>query len=226
MIAVIVPAHNEEQLLASCLRALGRAARAVSTLAEQVQILVVLDDCSDASEAVVHAHGLETLKVSARNVGHARRAGAALMLERGARWLAFTDADSCVPINWLRCQLAFAADAVCGTVHVLNWQPQQGATLRERYLAHYQACEGHRHIHGANLGISARAYEHVGGFQALALHEDVQLVSDLQQHGAHIVWTARNSVSTSSRRDCRVQGGFGDFLNNLNDPVQAPPARL
>jgi len=217
MIAVIVPAHNEEQLLGACLQALTDAARAVSALGEPVQILVVLDDCSDASEIIALNHGVESLKVTARNVGHARRAGAALMLERGARWLAFTDADSCVPAHWLLCQLAFAADAVCGTVHVETWQPHQDSRLRERYLAHYQAREDHRHIHGANLGICARAYQQVGGFQALALDEDVQLVSDLQQCGAHIVWTARNSVSTSSRRDCKVRGGFGDFLNSLGD---------
>ncbi|MNV87383.1 hypothetical protein D3C71_1815030 [compost metagenome] len=55
------------------------------------------------------------------------------------------------------------------------------------------------------------------------MHEDVQLVSDLQQSGALIVWTARNSVSTSSRRDCRVRGGFGDFLHDLSalSPEQA-----
>ncbi|MBM3103748.1 glycosyltransferase [Pseudomonas sp. P66] len=217
MIAVIVPAHNEEQLLGACLQALTQAARAVSALGEPVQILVVLDDCSDASETIVLRHGVESLKVTARNVGHARRAGAALMLERGARWLSFTDADSCVPAHWLLCQLAFSADAVCGTVHVDTWQPHQDMLLRERYLAHYQAREGHRHIHGANLGICARAYQRVGGFQAMALDEDVQLVSDLQQSGAHIVWTARNSVATSSRRDCKVRGGFGDFLNSLGN---------
>ncbi|MDD2046789.1 glycosyltransferase [Pseudomonas putida] len=220
MIAVIVPAHNEEQLLGRCLRAIDRAARRVVALGEQVLTVVVLDDCSDASETIARGHA-EVLKVSARNVGYARRAGAASMLERGARWLAFTDADSCVPPDWLQCQLAFAADAVCGTVHVERWQSDQDAALQERYLAHYRAVEGHRHIHGANLGICARAYEKVGGFQALALHEDVQLVCDLQHSGAHIVWTARNSVATSSRRDCRVRGGFGDFLNNLDDPAQA-----
>ncbi|CAK9888854.1 MULTISPECIES: glycosyltransferase [Pseudomonas] len=219
MIAVIVPAHNEEHLLGRCLHALGRAAKTLAAVGEEVQTVVVLDSCSDGSEAIARVHGVKVLKVQARNVGHARHAGAALMLERGARWLAFTDADSCVPADWLLCQLAFAADAVCGTVHVQSWQAHQGAALRERYLAHYQAREGHRHVHGANLGICARAYEKVGGFKALALHEDVQLVNDLQRSGAHIVWTARNSVSTSSRRDCRVRGGFGDFLNNLGGQV-------
>ena len=219
MIAVIVPAHNEQHLLGPCLRALLRARRQVGALGESVQIVVVLDDCSDASEAVARAHQVEVLKVSARNVGYARRAGAALMLARGARWLAFTDADSCVPVGWLVCQLDFAADAVCGTVHVARWQADQHAALRARYLAHYQAREGHRHIHGANLGVCAKAYERVGGFQPLAVHEDVQLVSALHASGAHIVWTVLNSVSTSSRGDCRVSGGFGDFLKRLGEPA-------
>ncbi|QXI26313.1 glycosyltransferase [Pseudomonas vanderleydeniana] len=215
MIAVIVPAHNEAQHLGHCLTALKRAARNLESLGEEVRILVVLDHCTDASHSIAVAHGVSTLSINARNVGLARRSGAAMMLEQGARWLACTDADSCVPPDWLLCQLAFRADAVCGTVHVERWQAHQDAMLRQRYEAHYQPVEGHRHIHGANLGICARAYERAGGFRPLPLDEDVQLVNDLQQSGARIVWTARNSVSTSSRSDCRVHGGFGDFLTAL-----------
>ncbi|SDT06379.1 Glycosyl transferase family 2 [Pseudomonas asplenii] len=215
MIAVIVPAHNEAEHLGSCLRALKLAAHNVERLGEVVQILVVLDQCSDASHAIAVAHGVRTLSINARNVGMARRAGASLMLENGARWLACTDADGCVPPDWLICQLAFRADAVCGTVHVEQWQAHQDTRLRQRYQLHYQARENHRHIHGANLGICAKAYQRAGGFQPLPLDEDVQLVNDLQQSGARIVWTARNSVSTSSRGDCRVEGGFGDFLKAL-----------
>lgn len=214
MIGVIVPAHNEEQYLPACLRALGQAAQA-EALGERVEIVVVLDQCSDASQAIALAHGVHTLQVTARNVGYARRAGASWMLERGARWLACTDADSCVPADWLVCQLDCAADAVCGTVHVEQWQAHQDAALQARYLAHYQAREDHRHIHGANLGICARAYQRVGGFRPVPLDEDVQLISDLELSGARIVWTARNSVSTSSRGDCRARGGFGDFLTTL-----------
>lgn len=137
------------------------------------------------------------------------------MVERGATWLACTDADSRVPAHWLLSQLACSAEVVCGTVHVEYWQPWQTAALRKLYQSRYQACEGHRHVHGANLGVCADAYERVGGFQPLAAHEDVQLVSDLQASGAQIVWTARHSVATSSRRDSRAREGFGDYLAGL-----------
>lgn len=215
MIAVIIPAHNEAATLSHCLAAMTTAARAAEGAGHRVEILVVLDACSDASAQIAAGFAVQTLEVDVRNVGQARRAGAELMLQQGAQWLACTDADSCVPADWLLCQLGFAADAVCGTVHIEQWQAEHDQALRERYLGHYQMREGHRHIHGANLGVCARAYQRVGGFQPLALNEDVQLIQDLQACGATIVWTALNSVSTSSRMDSRARGGFGDYLRSL-----------
>ena len=215
MIAVIIPAHDEAEALPRCLTAMGAAARAAEAAGYRVEILVVLDRCSDGSAGIARRFAVDILEVDVRNVGQARRAGAALMLERGAQWLACTDADSCVPVDWLLCQLAFAADAVCGTVHVEQWLPEQDGALQARYLSRYEMREGHRHIHGANLGICARAYQRVGGFQPLALNEDVRLIEDLQACGATIVWTARNSVSTSPRLDPRARSGFGDYLKSL-----------
>jgi len=215
MIAVIIPAHNEARRLGRCLSAVRLAAHEVEQTGQQVQVLVVLDRCSDGSAAVAQRHGVQTLRVDAGNVGIARRLGAALMLERGARWLACTDADSRVPAHWLTWQLQCAADAVCGTVHVERWQPWQDAELRRRYRNSYQACENHRHIHGANLGVSSAAYRKAGGFQALPAHEDVQLVADLERSGARIMWTARNRVTTSARQHCRCREGFGDYLKSL-----------
>ncbi|HUD32119.1 MAG TPA: glycosyltransferase family 2 protein, partial [Variovorax sp.] len=67
-------------------------------------------------------------------------------------------------------------------------------------------------IHGANLGVSAEAYERVGGFRPLACSEDVALVEALQASGARIAWSAAPRVTTSARADARARGGFGDTL--------------
>jgi thymidine phosphorylase len=72
--------------------------------------------------------------------------------------------------------------------------------MRTHYQQHYQNIEGHRHIHGANLGICAKAYVRAGAFQAMTAHEEVQLVSDLEESGVRIVWTARNCVAAISRQ--------------------------
>ena len=220
MIAVIIPAHNEARRLGRCLRAVQAAASQARQAGHCVEVLVVLDRCSDGSAAVARRFDVQTLAVDAGNVGMARRVGAAHMVERGAQWLACTGADSRVPEHWLVSQLACTADVVCGTVHVDYWQPWQNAALRKLYLSRYEAREGHRHVHGANLGVCARAYAQVGGFQPLAAHEDVQLVSDLEASGAQIVWTARHSVATSSRRDSRAREGFGDYLAGLQVQAQ------
>lgn len=224
MIAVVIPAHNEARRLGHCLRAVQAAAAQAQTLGHRVEILVVLDRCQDGTAAVAKRYGVATLSVDAGNVGIARQTGAQYMLERGARWLACTDADSKVPPHWLSWQMQCAADAVCGTVHIERWQPWQTASLRALYRSRYEAREGHRHIHGANLGVCARAYERVGGFQPLAAHEDVHLVQALQASGAQIVWTARHSVATSSRGDARAREGFGDYLVNLATSDPAEPA--
>lgn len=215
MIAVIIPAHNEARRLGHCLAAVKLAVARAEAAGLVVEVLVVLDRCVDASARIARRHGVHTMVLEAGNVGIARRLGAAWMINRGAQWLAFTDADSRVPVHWLVSQLQWHADAVCGTVHIERWHPWHSHALRELYRSGYQALEGHRHIHGANLGVCTEAYQHVGGFQPLPAHEDVQLVLALEASGAQIVWTAEHSVATSSRRDGRAKGGFADYLTRL-----------
>ncbi|AZP72007.1 glycosyltransferase family 2 protein [Pseudomonas poae] len=215
MIGILIPVHNEEALLGECLEAALIAAHHPGLLGESVQILVVLDSCSDASGAIAHTFAVQRLEVQARNVGHVRGVGARHLLNQGARWISCTDADSRVAPDWLVAQLALNADAVCGTVTVDTWSEGFDSAAQIRYLQGYQACDGHRHIHGANLGISAGAYIRAGGFEPLACHEDVQLVRDLERCGALIAWSHSPQVVTSARLEARAQGGFGDYLKSL-----------
>jgi len=217
MIGIVIPAHNEERYISQCLESVLLAVEHPSLKDQLVEILVVLDDCSDSTEAMVAAMGIQSIGVSFQNVGKTRAVGAEQLLKAGARWLAFTDADTVVPPDWLARQIEFDADAVCGTVEVDSWR-EYGEAVRTQYLALYQFIENHRHIHGANLGLSAEAYQNAGGFKHLMAHEDVQLVADLERIGARIVWTATNPVLTSARRDYKCRGGFGDYLASLMPP--------
>ncbi|RKT27111.1 glycosyl transferase family 2 [Paraburkholderia sp. RAU2J] len=211
MIGVVVPAHNEEALLAPCLAALIEASRHEDLAGEAVRIVVVLDACSDFSGAIARAYGIETLTLKVRNVGIARASGADLLLADGARWLAFTDADSRVSPGWLVAQLALDADAVCGSIAVDDWSAHPHS-VREYFRKTYVDADGHRHIHGANLGVSADAYRRAGGFPPLKCSEDVALVDRLIAIGAHIAWSAAPRVITSARAAARAHGGFGDTL--------------
>ncbi|MFM0740599.1 glycosyltransferase [Paraburkholderia xenovorans] len=213
MIGVIVPAHNEEALLAPCLAALIEASRHADLAGEAVRIVVVLDACTDFSGAIARAYGVETLASKARNVGIARAMGADILLADGARWLAFTDADSRVSPTWLVAQLSLDSDAVCGSIAVDEWDwTAHPHSVREYFRKTYVDADGHRHIHGANLGVSAEAYRRAGGFPPLTCSEDVALVDRLIASGARIAWSAAPRVITSARAAVRARGGFGDTL--------------
>lgn len=216
MLGIVIPAHNEEALVGQALDAVLHAARHPALAGEPVEIVVVLDKCSDATGPVARSIGVRTLDVSAGNVGAARAAGAQWLLGKGARWLAFTDADTVVSPSWLVDQLALGADAVCGSVTVDDWSAHgdQAELLAQHFARTYFDVEGHRHIHGANLGVSAQAYQRAGGFAPLACSEDVALVRALEQSGARIAWSAKPRVVTSARREARAQGGFADALLN------------
>lgn len=220
MIGVLVPVHNEEQMLGNCLAALARAAIHPRLEGEEVRMVLVLDACSDGSASVAATHCVDLLHIDARNVGLARAAGACHLLAAGARWLACTDADSCVADDWLVQQMHLqrhGAEVVCGTVAVNDWSSRLNCLLllRQRFEALYTDADGHRHIHGANLGICALAYVRAGGFPALACSEDVALVQALEAAGANIAWSAAPRVVTSARVESKARGGFGDALTAM-----------
>jgi glycosyltransferase involved in cell wall biosynthesis len=214
MLGIVIPVHNEEAWLASCLQAVAAAAASPKLHSEIVHTLVVLDSCTDGSANIAAAHGVQTLHVQARNVGIARATGAQRCLDMGARWLAFTDADTLVSPDWLADQLEQCSDAVCGTVAVNDWSGHS-PQLAMHFKTTYNDAHGHRHIHGANLGVSAQAYRDAGGFPPLACSEDVALVHALQACGALIAWSAAPRVVTSARKDFRAAGGFGATLLNV-----------
>ena len=155
--------------------------------------------------------GVTIIALNARNLGAARALGADLALAAGARWLAFADADTQVAPDWISTQLALGCDTVCGTVAVRDWGTY-GDAMRSHYDATYTDAEGHQHIHDANLGLSATAYQRAGGFKALESSEDVALVESLKASGATIAWSAAPRVFTSARRVFRAPGGFGATL--------------
>lgn len=231
VMGVVVPARDEEALLPECLEHLQLAVDELHRRTRwRARTVVVLDSCSDGSAGAVAAAGVESLTIGAGNVGVARAAGADHLLRAGiaVSWLACTDADSRVPRSWLRNQVeahSLGIELVMGSVlpDARSLTPAQLAA----WLARHDLGDGHEHVFGANLGISARAYAHVGGFAPLPLHEDVDLVRRVRAAG--FVWHARGGdpVVTSARRVGRADGGFAtDLRLRLAEPVPADrPAR-
>ncbi|ASL48925.1 Putative glycosyltransferase EpsH (plasmid) [Burkholderia sp. AD24] len=214
MLAVIIPAHNEAYLIGACIRSVIKAAQHPELAGEEVAIIVVSDSCTDATGDIARSLGAWVIEVDHRNVGVARATGASAALSRHARWLAFSDADTTVAHDWLVQQLRCGTDAVCGVIGVTSWAGHSDA-VRENFIATYRDEDGHRHIHGANLGVSASAYLSVGGFPPVTHNEDVALVEALMAAGATVAWSAKPRVRTSARLDARAPRGFGATLREI-----------
>lgn len=222
-IGVCVPARNEADSIVACLRALSRAAAQVRC---PVTAVVVADACTDdtagRAQWAVSAPGLtvRVMQSTARSVGAARAAGLASLIEEAGvagTWLATTDADSTVPVDWLAGQLRhrrIGADLVVGTVTVADWSAHPGQ-LRSYLLDAYgrHAAGRHGHVHGANLGFSAAAYHRLGGFAPVTAHEDVLLVAAAHRHGMSVCWAEDIPVATSARLVGRTPAGFAHYLS-------------
>lgn len=207
-IAVIVPASNEEDLLVGAIDAIAAASTEVDL---EVELIVVANGCTDRTAEIAADHGAHVLVDSAPNVGSARALGAAWALRHGpdGLWLASTDADSRVPLNWLTAQArcaAFGFDLFLGTVCL----PDEDVAQHHRWVDRYHA--GRAHVHGANLGVRATVYRDIGGFRPWPAHEDADLVSRLRQAGAMTMWVNDVPVTTSARSDPRAPAGVGADL--------------
>jgi glycosyltransferase involved in cell wall biosynthesis len=224
MIAVIIPAHNEAQHIGVCIRSVILAAQHPHLGDEEVRVYVVLDSCNDDTERIARSLAVEVLEVDTRNVGVAREAGARAALSSNARWLAFSDADTVVAADWLVQQLRCGTDVVCGVISVTDWSGHSPA-VRDNFVKTYRDADGHRHIHGANLGVSADAYLSVGGFPPRVSREDVALVEALVASGASIAWSAAPRVVTSARLDSRAPGGFGATLRAVSATLEEAPGK-
>jgi glycosyltransferase involved in cell wall biosynthesis len=224
-VAVIVPAANEERLIGRCLSSIRAARDHLNRSASiQARIVVVVDGCDDSTAAIAAACGdVQPVTIIAGSVGTARRAGASAALEDAGPpselWLANTDADSEVPVNWLTSMVTEArlgAHVVLGTVVP---GPGLGPAARAEWVSRHHLRDGHPHVHGANFGIRGDAYLALGGWQPLATGEDADLARRAARMGhLRISRTASIPVVTSVRRDGRAPRGFSSYLRALDTP--------
>ena len=234
---VVLPVHNEERDLPDALRSLERAIRPVVAGGVDCRLAVVLDDCHDASAEIVDRWldcrpgpvPVDVVRIRSANVGLARRAGCAALLDHWSAdpvdtvWLATTDADSEVPGDWLTAQLharAAGADVWLGRVQVRSWGDRSEGTADE--WRRRDAREGVP-VHGANFGVDAARYLDAGGFDGLATGEDRDLLDRLLVRGAVARADGTVRVVTSARRQARAPRGFAHALSDIEDslPVAA-----
>jgi hypothetical protein len=205
-------------------------------------VCLLLDDCSDASEAIAAAYArrsrhrvvLGRAAGSAVNAGRARHRAMALGLgevgDAGALLLT-TDADSQPAPDWLDAMTVAlaAADVVAGRIVRQGGRP---SPLQDRLDLYYdalfalrrrldpvpwEAAATHHHGGGANLGIRAAAYRALGGFVPQPSGEDARLLDDAARAGLRVRRDAASVVHTSDRRQGRATAGLALTLRHLDE---------
>jgi len=209
-VAVVIPAHDEQDSLAHCLTAVQAAAWRARRRGIDVLITVVADSCSDATRAIARRRGADCLTIQANDVSAARTVGVTHALSRLGElhfglpeiYLLHTDAHTVVEPAWIGRHLEAAADhdAVFGPVHV-----------RDRITPDKESVPVHLHQHGtenapglgaytaANLGVRADAYTRAGGLPTMSFAEDRAVASTLRATGASVVFRRDVAVTVSSR---------------------------
>ena len=232
--AVVIPAHDEQELIGACLRALA-GQREIDAAA--FEVILVLDACSDRTpeRARELAAELPTLRLHlcegpGRGAGAARKLGMdlacarLLSLDRRDGLIASTDADSTVASDWLRLQLdavaqgaraiggrveLSAADAATLGAGVLDLRARR-AQLRRALSA---APPGeHWQFSGASIALTAATYAEIGGLEPLTALEDEALQRTLERHGIPIERRLDIRVATSGRLQGRTPRGLSRDL--------------
>jgi glycosyltransferase involved in cell wall biosynthesis len=222
-VGIVIPARNEEKLLPRCLDSVIDACLQLSP--EVAFDIIVAVDCSTDKTLAIATRMLRGYGVAvvtdAGAVGCARALAADVLLRRyrgplDRCWLANTDADCSLPSTWLIDQLRLAdegVDAIAGTIDIDSFaehDPGVDQRFRDTYLIHTDG--SHPHVHGANLGVRASAYQVAGGWGTQSTAEDHDLWGRLRLSGAQCVSAASLRVLTSGRRVGRAPFGFADAL--------------
>jgi rSAM/selenodomain-associated transferase 2 len=209
MISVVIPTLNAESHLPRTLAALVPAA--VDGLVREV--IVVDGGSADATAVIADAAGA-TFMSAERGRGQQLRAGAQ---RARSRWLLFLHADTVLQPPWQEDALRFMRAVDTGEIHeaaaafrfALN---DSGSWARVLEAGVHLRCLALRLPYGdQGLLISRALYERIGGYQPLALMEDVDIVRRL---GRRRIRCLRASALTSPRRYHARGYGLG-MLRNL-----------
>ena len=221
-LTVIIPAHNEEQLIQPCVESVCRSAQGTA------KILVVAHNCTDATGARALGAGAEVLTFdddAAKGKGKALRHGMRHALESGAEAVLVVDADSVISSNLISDvlhKLSEGAAAVQCRYEMLS--ADRSARTRLASLAFRAFCyvrPAGRERLGLSAGISGNGFALSARLLSKVPYDASSVVEDLEYHihtvlsGERVHFldsatvTSHLPVSTAGRtsQQSRWQGG-------------------
>lgn len=201
-ISIIIPAFNEERLLAESLRQIRRAMAAFAERGWETGLIVCDNNSTDRTAEIARAAGAQVVFEPVNQIARARNTGAAAAV---GDWLIFVDADS----HPSRELFAEVVEAITGGRCLAG-----GSTVRMETSSRFgKLGEGiwncisrwRRLMAGSFIFVEAAAFREVGGFShELFAGEELDLSLKLQVFGRRsrrqIVILHRHPILTSARK--------------------------
>jgi glycosyltransferase involved in cell wall biosynthesis len=201
-LSFVIPAFNEERLIARCLQSISAALVANFKPCFTSEIIVVDNNSTDNTANLARQAGAQVVFEPINQIGRARNAGAA---EATGDWLMFLDADSVLNPGLLADILRLIEDdksVGCGSTLQMqglpwwaNWTLQlwTGMSILFRWAA------------GALVVCRNDAFRDVGGFnQELYALDEISLSERLKQwgrqRGLQFIILTKHPLETSSRK--------------------------
>jgi len=201
-VSIVIPAHNEERVIDRCATSLRNQTYT------NIQIIFVLDRCSDRTLEILQKHAAEDNRICLIENDHcpddwagkcnAARLGA---MKATGEWLLFTDADTQFDSELVRCAVASAIKREASLLSILSSltitktferivQPIAGTFLVRQYPVDRINRE-HRSRPFANgqfLLFSRESYESIGGHDAVKddLLEDIAFARKIHAEGGKV----------------------------------------
>ena len=202
-VSIIVPVHDEERVIDACAESLR------GQQYDNLQIIFVLDRCTDGTLPILRCHAEADDRVSLLQIDscppdwagkcHAARAGAE---KATGDWLLFTDADTQFDPQLVRATMALALEKKLGLLSLLSTltyeraferivQPVAIMSLIRMYpierVNRPEPGRSRPFANGQFMLFDRQWYERIGGHEAVkdALLEDIAFARRLSEAGGH-----------------------------------------
>lgn len=201
-LSIIVPAYNEERLIASCLQSIDTALAANQRFGISSEVVVVDNNSTDRTAEIATRAGACVCFEAQNQISRARNTGAAAA---NGQWLMFVDADTYVSVGLLEAiywLVGNGAAVGCGSTLRMDDAPVLARFTLAIWTMTSVVC---RWAAGSLFVCRADAFREVGGFsQTLYAAEEIDLSRRLKKWGRRrglgFVILRRHPVRSSARK--------------------------